>query len=123
MNRFTLYSAVLFSSLVYASGDGEPKGISEAQWKLEQEFRMKAEQERRKKFEEKLKPNPPPPPWVKFPEHAKEDMFWRMGEGETYLMETMWPYLKYSSKSELENYMRKYPEPKDWSGWYSAYKN
>lgn len=32
-------------------------------------------------------PNPMPPPWVAFPDIAHDSIGWRMGSGETYLMD------------------------------------
>jgi hypothetical protein len=115
--RFTL---LLISSIAIASeAQVAPSGMSKEEWKLEQEFRNKLEIKEKAKFNNELKDNPPKPPWIKYPEHSMIDMFWRMGEGESYLMDYVWLYLKYASDKELKEYKNKYPEPNDWKGWYN----
>jgi hypothetical protein len=82
------------------------------------EINKKYEQERKLRFEKELKENPPLPPWLKYPNYSRYDMFWRMGTGETYLMEYIHPYFKYASKVEIRKYKQKYLEPEEWVGWY-----
>ncbi len=55
------------------------------------------------------------PPWIAFPTIEKYDLFWRMGLGENYLMQ--WADFCYSS--DMGAYEQKFPEPKDWTGFYA----
>ena len=95
-----------------------PKGMSQDEWNRHLEFDKKFELKRKARFESELKNNPPEPPWVKYPEYPQIDLFWRMGTGETYVMEYVHPFLNYSSEDVLREYKKKYPEPAGWKGWY-----
>ncbi|UFN55879.1 hypothetical protein [Microbulbifer celer] len=111
--------SLFFAEVAMSSSSSEPPvGMSKEIWEKHLERQAKAEKDRRDKFQKVLKDNPPEPPWIKYPEYSSNDIFWRMGEGETYLMEYVWPYLRYASEVELKSYKEKYPEPNSWSGWY-----
>lgn len=62
-------------------------------------------------------PNSLLPPWMKFMEVAKEDVFWRMGNGEDYLTNFAEFFLNLSSR-EQEIYKLTYPQPYSWKGFY-----
>lgn len=57
------------------------------------------------------------PLWLKYPNVEQSDMFWRMGEGEGYLIELS-KYLETLNKTELEIYKITYPTPEGWENWY-----
>ena len=59
-----------------------------------------------------------PPPWVEYPELPYLSIHWRMGEGEAYL-DRWCEFFERLSDAEAEAYMRQYPEPKDWKGFYA----
>jgi hypothetical protein len=56
-------------------------------------------------------------PWIKYPEIAQDDMFWRMGAGEDYLMEFFKIFSKLDNR-EKQIYRMTNPEPADWRGFY-----
>ena len=106
-----------------SKNNSPPPGMSQEEWNNHLEINERFKQERKLRFDKELKKNPPVPPWVKYPEHPPYDIFWRMGTGETYLTEYMWPYLEYASEEELKAYKKKYPAAGEWSGWYDETKN
>lgn len=60
------------------------------------------------------------PPWIPFKDIAQEDMFWRMGLGESYIME--WAKWYYSlGVIERKNYEEYYPANEEWNDFYSDY--
>jgi len=105
------------------TNNSPPPGISKEDWEKHLFIKKKAEEERKQRYEHELKANPPLPPWLKYPEYSPYDMFWRMGTGETYLMEHVWPYLKYASDEELTEYKQKYTPTGEWVGWYDEPEN
>ncbi len=54
------------------------------------------------------------PPWIAFPTIHQEDLFWRMGLGEDYLIEWAGFYLK----SDKLSYKKMFPETMNWLGIY-----
>jgi len=74
---------------------------------------------RKQHFEDELKDNPPEPPWEKHPGYSRSDLFWRTGEGNQYLMDSIWPYNHYATKEARQQYRKTHPEPESWAGWYS----
>ncbi|MCK7597712.1 hypothetical protein M0G74_10570 [Microbulbifer sp. CAU 1566] len=120
MKTIILYLSMFYSAVAMgAPSEKPPVGMSKEIWDKHLERQAKAEKDRQDRFQKELKDNPPEPPWVRYPEYHSNDIFWRMGEGETYLMEYVLPYLKYASEVELKSYKEKYPEPKSWHGWYA----
>lgn len=120
-NMYIILIILMFLTSMTLMADPElvpPKGMSQEEWKKHLDFDRKLELERKEKFEDELKNNPPEPPWVKYPEHSPNDLFWRMGKGETYIMENVHPYLEYATENALREYKKKYPEPNNWKGWY-----
>lgn len=71
----------------------------------------------KKIFDSELIHNPPKPPWIVFPDVDPMDMFWRMGLGEEHI-EKLYIYFQYCGDENFNKYMRHYPEPEDWKGWY-----
>ncbi len=98
--------------------DGTPNGMSEEDWAKEQQFETQMKEVRRLRFENELRANPPLPPWKKYPGYLPQELFWRMGIGETYLMEYVWLYLRHASPEEVTAYKANHPEPTEWKGWY-----
>jgi hypothetical protein len=62
--------------------------------------------------------NPILPPWLAYPEIDKYSIGWRMGYGETHIMELS-KYLDSLSESEKRIYELTYPETGEWKGWYN----
>lgn len=56
------------------------------------------------------------PLWIAYPSIDKEDMFWRMGGGESYLMK--W-YDSFVNTDQVA-YREKFPEPENWQGFYDS---
>jgi len=96
----------------------KPDFYTDEQWKIHLELEEQFARERKDRFDTEMRDNPPVPPWIKFPEVGPVDMFWRMGRGEEYLQEYIAPYFNYASEQEIEEYKSKYPEPREWIGWY-----
>jgi len=57
------------------------------------------------------------PPWTKFPEVRFEDMFWKMGQGEDYILKFYKYYSQLTHKQKVI-YELIYPQPYDWIGFY-----
>lgn len=57
------------------------------------------------------------PPWTKFPNVDSNDMFWRMGKGEDYLMEFS-KYYQNLTDREKTIYKLINPQPYEWTGFY-----
>ena len=111
--------ALLFSGIAMADNDSTPpSGMSQDDWDKHREISAQFERERIERFENELKHTPPVPPWIKYPDYSRYDMFWRMGVGETYISEYISPYFQLSTKQAIQEYRKKYPEPNSWSGWY-----
>lgn len=62
--------------------------------------------------------NPILPPWLAYPEIDKYSIGWRMGYGETHIIELS-KYLANLSESEKRIYELTYPETGEWKGWYN----
>jgi len=60
------------------------------------------------------------PPWKMYPELDQDDLFWRMGKGEDYLINFTQKYLKLSSEDKLL-YSITYIEPHNWLGFYKDF--
>ena len=99
-----------------------PEGITEEQLQEMEELSKSYKIESKNFYNNELKGNPPIPPWLKYPGRSRYSMFWRMGDGEHYLMKYVWTYFDYSTQEELKKYKEKYPEPEDWRGWYDMQK-
>lgn len=56
-----------------------------------------------------------PPPWIVYPSISPEDMFWRMGGGESFMME----WGRRFDSTDQDVYKRKFPETEQWRGFYS----
>lgn len=96
-----------------------PIGMSQEKWQAYLEHQESREAMLKERFDTELKISPPIPPWLKYPEHAADSMFWRMGQGETYLHDYMVVYFKYASQAEKAAYKFKYPAPKEWTLFYN----
>lgn len=59
----------------------------------------------------------PLPPWKKFPSRELSDMFWRMGEGEQYIMEFGKYFSGLSNRAKII-YELSYPATGDWIEFY-----
>jgi hypothetical protein len=57
------------------------------------------------------------PPWKKFPNIDPNDMFWRMGGGEQYLMD-LGDYFRGLSARDQKIYQLSYPASGDWTDYY-----
>lgn len=57
------------------------------------------------------------PPWIKYKGISREDLFWRMGIGESYIMEWFEDWNKLTI-SEKENYKNQHPAPSEWADFY-----
>jgi ribA/ribD-fused uncharacterized protein len=57
------------------------------------------------------------PPWLRFPQIATHDIFWKNGEGETYLSE-LGKYLGHLTEGEKLIYEICFPQPVDWDDFY-----
>lgn len=120
--RVIYFICVLLFSIqcVQADTDNQPPaGVSKEQWQAYQQHKKSWQLMLKNRFETELKDSPPPPPWVKYPSRERASMFWRMGDGEAYLSDYVAVYLRYATKEEIAAYKFKYPEPENWSGWYS----
>ena len=98
---------------------GQPPGMPDDEWARYRLFLVQQEQKRRDRFTRSLQANPPLPPWLAFPGIDREDMFWRMGEGEDHIA-SIGIYLEYCSESERVAWRASYPEPVDWKGWHAT---
>ncbi|MEZ0244130.1 MAG: hypothetical protein ACAH11_12200 [Sphingomonas sp.] len=58
------------------------------------------------------------PPWLKHPDIRRGSIGWRMGYGETYLIEFDRWYASLGSGGR-QHYREQYPEPTDWDGFYA----
>lgn len=58
------------------------------------------------------------PPWKKYPGIHPYDMFWRMGDGEHYLLD-LYQYLDNLSQRDYTIYTLSYPPPAAWSNYYN----
>jgi ribA/ribD-fused uncharacterized protein len=61
--------------------------------------------------------NPMAPPWLMYPEIPRGSIGWRMGYGESYIIE-LYGWLKVLSPAENKVYEEMFPEPKSWRGYY-----
>jgi hypothetical protein len=59
-----------------------------------------------------------PPPWLEYPEVPYLSIGWRMGEGEGY-MDRWFESFAGLSDSDADAYVRQYPEPGGWIGFYA----
>jgi ribA/ribD-fused uncharacterized protein len=57
------------------------------------------------------------PPWTKFSDVDSNDMFWRMGKGEDYLIEFS-KYYQSLTEREKKIYKMTNPQPYEWTGFY-----
>lgn len=55
------------------------------------------------------------PPWVAFPDIDPMDMFWRMGQGESYL-ESFFKF--YEKLTDKEAFQTKFPAENEWKEFY-----
>ncbi len=100
------------------SSSKPPTGMTQEEWDKHLQIDKLMKEQRKKRFEQELREKPPLPPWIKYPEYHPTSLFWRMGMGETYLMEYVWVYFEYASAEEITKYKSKYPAPKDWKAIY-----
>ncbi len=61
--------------------------------------------------------NPILPPWLAYPEIDKYSIGWRMGYGETHIMELS-KYLDNLTETEKKIYQLTYPANGEWKDWY-----
>jgi predicted NAD-dependent protein-ADP-ribosyltransferase YbiA (DUF1768 family) len=61
-----------------------------------------------------------PPPWMRFPEISPNDMFWRMGSGEQYIMSLHNQGLQLDSQTRIAYFLNN-PAPVEWSDYYSDF--
>jgi len=101
----------------------KPEGLSDEQWNKFIKHEAAWNKMLKDRFNNELRANPPEPPWIKYPNRHPSEIFWRMGNGEDYLVDYFGLYFKYASKSETKAYIAKYPEHKDWLGTYKNFEN
>ncbi|WJG08099.1 hypothetical protein [Aliiglaciecola sp. LCG003] len=118
----TVIMNLFFTSLVLMASD-KPSDSTDEQWNKYLEHKASRDKMLEARYNNELKHNPPKPPWIKYPNRHPTDIFWRMGNGEDYLVDYFGLYFKYASVSETKAYMLKYPEHKDWLGTYESIKN
>lgn len=58
------------------------------------------------------------PPWIGYSDVARGSIAWRMGEGESYLMD-WYVWIRALSKERRKAYEIEYPEPESWEGTYA----
>lgn len=58
----------------------------------------------------------PVPPWEKYPNLRRSSMGWRMGAGESFLVETFHPWWSKLGEAERVRYRLAHPEPDEWNG-------
>ncbi len=66
----------------------------------------------------------PLPPWIEFPGFSPYHIFWRMGAGESYLLDPFWPFMSALDKSERERYFARYDLGEEWphrQDWYRGW--
>lgn len=118
---------ILFLNLIFISvatlASDKPEGTTDEQWNKYIEHKASWEKMLKDRYDNELKHAPPKPPWIKYPNCHPTDMFWRMGNGEDYLVDYFGLYFKYSTKAEIYAYKLKYPEHKDWLGTYESIEN
>jgi len=118
---------ILFFNLIFISvatmASDKSAGSSDENWEKYLEHKASWDKMLKDRYLNELKHNPPKPPWIKYPNRHPTDIFWRMGDGEDYLVDYFGLYFKYSTESELMAYMLKYPEHKDWVGTYKSTEN
>jgi hypothetical protein len=59
-----------------------------------------------------------PPPWMRYPRIPMGSIGWRMGQGESYLVE-WWDWLDSLSEVELQQYQGWFPPPPTFQEFYS----
>jgi ribA/ribD-fused uncharacterized protein len=59
------------------------------------------------------------PPWLKYEHESRYSMFWRMGKGEDYIIQTA-HYLAQLNEKEKQLLELTCPEPYEWKGWYKS---
>lgn len=57
------------------------------------------------------------PPWEKYPDLQRWDLGWRMGYGEDYL-DRFNKWFDRCSLKDRQKYIRQYPAPAEWHGFY-----
>lgn len=57
------------------------------------------------------------PPWIKFPGKHPIDMFFRMGEGEAYIVDLSLQFEKMDRRTRIEYYLNN-PAPHEWKDFY-----
>ncbi|GGI57720.1 hypothetical protein [Winogradskyella haliclonae] len=58
------------------------------------------------------------PPWLAYPEIDRYSIGWRMGYGESHIIE-LGKYFDQLTESEKTIYELTYPESEEWKGWYN----
>lgn len=61
--------------------------------------------------------NPMAPPWLMYPNISRYSIGWRMGYGESYVMDFV-DWYSDLCKEEQKQFQQVFPEPKGWLGWY-----
>jgi hypothetical protein len=62
-----------------------------------------------------------PPPWKKYPDMERFSSFWRMGDGEWYLMMWFRWTEKFNQDQMLDYFRLNQPIPVSWLDWVSAF--
>lgn len=68
---------------------------------------------------EEIADNPPPAPWVEFPDYQRGCAGWRMGDGEDCMFRIQ-TYFKFAAHHQKQEYIAFNPEPDSWNGFYNA---
>jgi hypothetical protein len=59
------------------------------------------------------------PLWIKYSYLSRYSIGWRMGYGEDYSIKFS-SWFDELSEDQREAYIKKYPEPIEWTGWYNG---
>ena len=123
MNTCKALALILMLIPISSIGSEKQANTTDEQRDKYLEHRAAWEKMLKERYENELKHNPPIPPWIKFPDYHPSEIFWRMGEGESYISDYVFTYFKYASKAEINAYKIKYPEPADWGGIYKRFEH
>mgnify|MGYP006128788359 FL=1 len=123
MNIYKALALILMLIPISSMGSEKQANTTDEQQDKYLEHRAAWEKMLKERYDKELKHNPPIPPWIKFPDYHPSEIFWRMGEGESYISDYVFTYFKYASKAEINAYKIKYPAPADWGGIYKRFEH
>ena len=123
INIYTVLVFILMLIPISSMGSEKPANTTDEKWGKYLEHRAAWNKMLKERYENKLKHTPPKPPWIKFPNYHPSDIFWRMGDGESYISDYFSIYFQYASKAEINSYKIKYPEHSDWRGTYKRFEH